>query len=80
MLGVLLLLGHIKSIAAAQGFMSESVGCLLGHLIVDHALPCGCRKRMSVLTLLPDAVNMSDRNSTWRETQTLFRHQSASSV
>ncbi len=79
-LGVLLLLGHIKSIAAIQSFMSESVGCSLGHLIVDRALPCGHRERMSVLTLLPDAVNMSDRNSTWRETRTLFRRRSASPV
>jgi hypothetical protein len=49
-------------------------------LLVGPPLPCGRRERMSVLTLLPDAVNMSDRNSTWRETQTLFRRQSASPV
>jgi hypothetical protein len=69
---VLLLLGHIENIASFQSLISESVGCSLGHLIVDHASPCGLRKRMSMLTLLPDAVSTTDRKISWRETRTLL--------
>jgi hypothetical protein len=77
---VLLLLGQIKIMASLHSLMSESVGCLLGHLIVDHASPCGQRKRVSAFTLLPKAVSISNMNSNWRETLTLFRQLSALSV
>ncbi len=77
---MLLLLGHIECMASLHSLMSESVGCSLGHLIVNHASPCGQRERVSALTLLPDAVNISDMNSNWRETRTLFRRRSAPPV
>ncbi len=73
MLEMLLLLGQIDSMASLHNLMSELVGYLLGHLIFDYASPCDQRKRMSAHTLLPDAVKISDINSNWRETWTLFR-------
>ena len=69
-LHVLLLAGHIDRMASSQSHMSELVGCLFGHLIVDHALPCSHCERISVLTLPPNAVSTSDRKSTWRKTRT----------
>ena len=64
MLDVLLLVGHIEIIAWFQNCISESVGCLFGHLMFDHASPSGRRERMSELTFPPDAVSMLDKKST----------------
>jgi hypothetical protein len=77
MLGMLLLLGQIDSMASLHNLMSELVGYLLGHLIFNHASPCGRHERMFAHTLLPDAVKISDINSNWSETWTLFRQPSA---
>ncbi len=77
---VLLLLGQIEIMASLHSLMSESVGCSLGHLIIDHASPWGHHARISAFTLLPEAVSISDMNSNWRETLTLFRWLSDSSV
>ncbi len=63
MTDMLLVLGHIECMESLHSLMSESVGCSLGHLIVDHASPCGRRKRVSDPILLPDAVNISNMNS-----------------
>jgi hypothetical protein len=78
--GVPPLLRHISFIALCHNSMSEAVGCSLGHLIVDQALPLGRHDKISMHTFPPDAVNTSDKKSTWSDMQTRFSHRSVSPV
>ncbi len=80
MLVVLHRLGQIESMAVCHRCMSDLVGCLCGHLILDYASPGGCLKRMLVLILLPDAVEISYINISWREICTLLSQQSISAA
>ncbi len=57
--GVLLLLGQMDVMAFFHSCISESVGCLTGQRIDDHASCCGRGERTSGSTFPPEAVSTS---------------------
>ncbi len=73
-------LGQIESKAVCHSCMSDLVGCLCGHLILEYASPGGRLKRILVLILFPDAVKKSDINISWRKICTLLSWLSVSAA
>ncbi len=74
-------LGHIGSIAFFHKAISDTVGCSLGHLMLDHASLHGRRERISEHMLLPEAIRISeDMNSSYINMRTLFNCLSASAL
>ena len=56
------------------------VGCSFGHHILEYVFPGGHCKRILVSILFPDAVKISDMNSSWSEICTLLSRRSISPV
>ncbi len=57
-------LGHIACMALLHSWKPPSVGCLLGHCILDHVLAGGRQDNISGLIFCPDAVSKSDKKRT----------------
>ena len=67
-------LGQMESMVLLHGLKSESVGCLLGHVIFDHASPGGRRESISGFILFLNAKRMSNMNSScWYTLMSLRR-------
>jgi hypothetical protein len=71
-------LGHMESIVFFHRSISDVVGCLLGHLMFDHASPQGRCDNTSKLILFPEAVRTSDINTSCIDTCTLLSRLSVS--
>ncbi len=74
----LLQLEQMESIALLHIWKSESKGCLFGHVMFNRASPEGRRDSTSGLILFPDAMRMSNMNSSCWHTFTQFRWWSVS--
>jgi hypothetical protein len=79
-LEVLHWLGQMESKAVCHSCMSGRVGCSFGHRILEYVFPGVCRKSILVSILIPNAVKISDMNSSWSEIRTLLSRQSVSPV
>ena len=73
-------LGHMVCIAYLHRAISDVVGFLFGHRMVDHTSPCGHGDKISGAIMFPDAVNMSNMKSTCNDTLTQLMRRTSSEL